>query len=167
MGKHHCGYSLTSWVPVTVGTATCGHSPLSRVLLIVVGTPHYRGYSSLSWVLLTVVGTPHYQEYSPLWILPSIMGVPRNHRYSYLWVLINIVGTPSAGFLQLTSIPASRETPRAEKNGGTSTLHHSNYAHTLVSIIFSHYAYAISDPKCAGTFTPKNYHRVVVAALDL
>ena len=99
------GYSLTSWVlPVAVGTATCGHSPLSRVLLIVVGAPHYRGYSSLSWVLLIVVGTPHYQEYSPLWILPSIMGVPRNHRYSYLWVLTNIVGTSSAGFLQLLAL---------------------------------------------------------------
>ncbi|KAH8723189.1 hypothetical protein GQ44DRAFT_319744 [Phaeosphaeriaceae sp. PMI808] len=50
---------------------------------------------------------------------------------------------------------------------GTLTLHYLNSAHTLISIIFSHYACAISDPKHVGTFAPKNYHRVAIAAPDL
>ena len=49
--------------PVTVGTPTCRHSPLSRVL-IVVGTPHYREYSPISRVL-PIVGTPFHQGCSP------------------------------------------------------------------------------------------------------
>jgi hypothetical protein len=68
----------------------------------------------------------------------------------------------------LTSLPAGRETHHAEQNEG-----YFNFAslklctHFNIYIIFSHYACAISDPKHVGTFAPKNYHRVVVAAPDL